>query len=100
MPGEQILTLQLEQVGALIINVWPLSLEDLVEALGLQGRPRHREVDKCDSRADVWWELHRGVTGGQEDGEGRGEINVLKTEAEALANYTLVMQFKPYYISQ
>lgn len=31
------LTLQFEQVGALVINVWSLSLEDLVEALGLQG---------------------------------------------------------------
>lgn len=51
------LTLQLEEVGAFLIHVGPLGLQDLVETLALKAAACHREVDKCNTGAQVWWEL-------------------------------------------
>lgn len=60
----------------------PSSPTHLVEALALQTASGDSEVDKCDSRADVRWEFHVGVTGGKEDGEGGGQVNVLVTQGD------------------
>lgn len=52
------LTLKFEEVGAFLIHVGPLSLEHLVETLALKAATCYGEVDKCNPRAQVWWELN------------------------------------------
>lgn len=52
------LTLQFEEVRSLLIHVGPLSLEHLVETLALKAATCYSEVDKCNTRAQVWWELN------------------------------------------
>ena len=65
MPQAQLeLSLQLQQVGSFLVNVWPLSLENLVEALRLKARLSHSEVNIGDPTADVWRKLYCWVSGG------------------------------------
>ena len=77
-----VLALELEQVGALLVDVGPLGLEHRVEALRLQRAARHREVDEGDARANVGRELDARVARRQEDGEGRRQVNVLIAEGD------------------
>lgn len=52
------LTLQFEEVRAFLIHIRPLSLENLIETLTLKAAACHSEVDKCNTRAQIWWELN------------------------------------------
>lgn len=52
------LTLQFEEVGAFLVHIRPLGLENLVETLALKAAARHREVDKCNTRTQIWRELN------------------------------------------
>lgn len=58
------LTLQFQEVGAFLIHIWPLGLENLIETLALKAAACHGEVDKCNTRTQIWWELnlHRRAT--------------------------------------
>ena len=51
------LSLQLEQIWAPFVDIRTLGLQNLVEALALQGATGHSEVHKCHTRTDVGWEL-------------------------------------------
>lgn len=48
------LTLQFEEVGALLVHFRPLCLQHLVETLALQTAASHCEVDKGHTRTQVW----------------------------------------------
>mmetsp|Transcript_18287 Transcript_18287/g.70653 ORF Transcript_18287/g.70653 Transcript_18287/m.70653 type:complete len:297 (-) Transcript_18287:3799-4689(-) len=63
------LALQLEEVGTLLLDVGPLGLEDLVEALALQRAGRHREVDEGHAGTEVGREVRRRVPCREEDDE-------------------------------
>lgn len=53
-----LLTLQFQQVRPLRVNIRSLGLEHSVQALRLQRGARHGEVDECDTRTHVRWELN------------------------------------------
>ena len=61
------LSLQLEKIRPLLVNVGSLGLEDLVETLSLKTGPGHREVDECHSGANVGRKLDSWISGGEED---------------------------------
>ena len=52
------LTLQLEEIGSFGVDVRPLGLEHLVEALALKTASGHCEVDKGHSGAEIGRKLH------------------------------------------
>ena len=69
--------LQFEQVRTLLIDVRSFGLEDLVQALGLQRRTSHGEVDESDARTNVGREFDRRISRRQKDGERRRQVDVL-----------------------
>ena len=74
--------LQLEQVRPLLVNVGSLGLEDPVQALHLERGSGDGEVDDGDSGANVRRELDGGISGRQENGEGRRQVDVLVAQGD------------------
>lgn len=74
------LALQLEQVRALFVDIWPFRFQHLVQALALQAAARYGEVNKRNTRAQIGREFSGRVTRRQKYTERRRQVNVLIAE--------------------